>query len=113
MAELTDQLIATEEADAWTGFVLREVAEPGPAFAVLYDNVWAPGMELMSQLIGLVRRDADREACRLEALLLISSLTAFGIARPVALKFLAWPDAAGARYDQVMAAIFDRIERLA
>lgn len=113
MAALADQLMVTGEADAWTGFVLREVADPGPAFHILYDNVWSPGMELVSHLIVRARSGAiDLEAARVEGLLLISSLTAFGIGRPVALKYLGWPDSSGPRFDQVMTAMFARVDTL-
>ncbi|RYF98133.1 MAG: DUF1956 domain-containing protein, partial [Caulobacteraceae bacterium] len=38
---LAEQMMETREAEAWAGFVLREMAEPGPAFAILYEQVWA------------------------------------------------------------------------
>ncbi|HYE47316.1 MAG TPA: CerR family C-terminal domain-containing protein [Caulobacter sp.] len=113
MTALADQMMGVREADAWAGFVLREIAEPGPAFPVLYGNVWAPGVELIAQLIGRATSGGDPEAARIEALLLISSLTAFGLARPVALRFLAWPDADGSRFDAVMRTIEAQIDRLA
>ncbi len=113
MAALADQLMVTGEADAWTGFVLREVAEPGPAFAILYESVWAPGMELVAHLIVRARAQAiGLENARIEALLLISTLSSFGIGRPVALKYLGWPDSAGPRFERVMDALSARIDAL-
>jgi len=113
MTALADQLMVTGEANAWTGFVLREFAEPGPAFAVLYEHVWAPGTELVAHLIIRARgQKISLEAGRIEALMLISSLSAFGIGRPVSLKFLGWPDSGDGRFDQVMAAVFARIDAM-
>lgn len=110
---LAEQLLATEEAQAWTGFVLREVAEQGPAFAILYEQVWAPGVELITRLISRAQGQAEpSEGARIEALMLVSSLSAFSVARPVALKQLDWPDAAGDRFTRVKQTLDAQIDRL-
>lgn len=110
---LAEQLLATEEAQAWTGFVLREVAEQGPAFAILYEQVWAPGVELISRLIGRALGEVEpSEGARIEALMLISGLSAFSVARPVALKQLGWADSTGDRFTRVKAILNGQIDRL-
>ncbi|ATQ44028.1 CerR family C-terminal domain-containing protein [Caulobacter mirabilis] len=110
---LAEQLLATEEAQAWTAFVLREVAEQGPAFAILYEQVWAPGVELITQLISrALAEPTPSEAARIEALLLLSGLSAFSVARPVALKQLGWSDSAGLRFDRVKRTLDAQIDRL-
>jgi len=108
---LAGQMVETRETEAWTGFVLREMAEPGPAFAILYEQVWAPGVDLVAYMIGLAG-GIDRESARIEALLLISSLSAFSIARPVALRYLDWDDAGGTRFAQVIRNLERRIDQL-
>lgn len=108
---LADQMMEAREAEAWAGFVLREMAEPGPAFAILYDQVWAPGINVVGYMIGLAG-GLQPKAAQIEALLLISSLSAFGTARPVSLKSLAWDDVGGERFERVMANLDRRIDEL-
>lgn len=111
IAALADQMMESREAEAWTGFVLREMAEPGPAFDILYGQVWAPGLDLIAYLIGVARGEGvSRKAARIEALLLVSSLSAFSTARPMSLKYLAWPDAGGERFARVMRIVDERID---
>lgn len=112
LGALAELLVGTRDAELWTGFVLRETAEPGPAFDILYGQVWAPGVELVAHLVGRVLPDAEPEAARIEALLMVSSLTSFSIVRPVALKYLDWPDAAGERLAAVRRIIDAQIDRL-
>lgn len=112
LGALAELLVGTREAEVWTGFVLREMTEPGPAFDILYGQVWAPGVELVAHLIGRVLPDLTIEAARIEAFLLVSSLTSFSIVRPVALKYLDWPDATGERLAAVLRILDGQIERL-
>lgn len=113
LGALAELLVGTQEAEQWTGFVLREMAEPGPAFDILYERVWAPGVELVALLLSHIRREtAAGEAARIDAFLLVSSVTTFSIARPVALKYLGWPDAAGERLAAVRAALDAQVDRL-
>ena len=101
------------EAEAWSGFVMREMAEPGPAFAILYEQVWAPGVSLVALLISQMQAGrANAGSARIEALLLISSLSVFSIARPVAQKYLgdhSDPD----RFRAILQAVEAQIDRLA
>lgn len=112
LGALAELLVGTREAEVWTGFVLREMAEPGPAFDILYGQVWAPGVDLIARLIGWILPDRPTEAVRIEAFLLVSSLTSFSIVRPVALKYLAWSDAGGERLAAVRRVIDGQIDRL-
>lgn len=96
-----------EDASLWTGFVLREMAEPGPGFAILYDELWAPGVELTATLIAQIRgRRTAEEPDRIRALLLQNSLGAFSANGPVSLKYLGWEGGYGER----MAAILTQLE---
>lgn len=108
---LAEQMVETREAEAWAGFVLREMAEPGPAFAILYEQVWAPGIHVVGYMIGLAA-GMKPQAARIEALLLISSLSAFSTARPVSLRSLGWDEVEGERFAAVMANLDRRIDAL-
>jgi len=90
---LVDLQIGNHESAIWMAFVLREIAERGPAFDILYDHLWAPGIDITADLISRIAGERARsQAAKLEALLLISSLSAFTITLPIALKYLDWPD---------------------
>lgn len=113
MGALAELLVGSPEAEIWTSFVLREMADQGPAFTILYEQLWAPGIALIANLISRARgEDAPSPSARIEALLLISSLTAFSTARPVALRYLAWPDTDGARFASVRHVIDEQIDRI-
>lgn len=113
LGTLAEQLVATQESEIWTAFVLREMAEHGPAFEILYEQVWAPGVELVARLIRQALGDKpSARAAHVEALLLLSSLSAFSIARPVALRSLGWRDASGARFAEIRRVLDAQIDRL-
>jgi hypothetical protein len=89
------------------------MADQGPAFAILYEQLWAPGVALTANLISRAMGErAASPAARIHALLLISSLTAFSTARPVALKYLGWPDASDARFASVRRVLDAQIDRI-
>lgn len=110
---LAQQLAAAQESESWTAFVLREMAEHGPAFDILYEQVWAPGVALVAHLIGQAQGGkTSARAAHIEALLLLSSLSAFSIARPVALRSLGWRDATGKRFAEIRQVLDAQIDRL-
>lgn len=111
MRALADQVVETREAETWAGFVLREMAEPGPAFDILYDYVWQPGVNIVGYIIGLASGLAPR-AAQLEALLMISSLSAFGASRPVSVRSLGWDEVGPGEFAQVIANLDRRIDEL-
>ncbi len=111
---LAELLVGAGQAEVWMAFVLKEMAEQGPAFGVLYGQLWAPGVELTAGLIARALGQAETgPAARLRALLLISSLSAFGAARPVSLKFLDWPDARGERFERLVEILDAQVDSLA
>jgi AcrR family transcriptional regulator len=89
IAALADVLVG--EARAWIQFVSRELRDPGPAFDVLYESLWRPGLLLASLLVarilGLTEPDTT---ARIQALLLISCLASFQSGRAIALRALRW-----------------------
>lgn len=107
--------LSTSEADAplWTGFVLREMGEQGPAFDILYGELWSPGVELTAMLIAQVRRRRSaQEADRVRALLLQASLTAFSSTAPVSFQFLEWPRQPGVRIEALLAELDAEIDAI-
>ncbi len=114
MAQLAALISGDDDTGLWTGFVLREMTEPGPAFEILYRELWQPGVELTAYLIARIGgRKAPNEADRVEALLLHASLTAFSTTRPVSLRFLGSAEDGGEHgLDLAIRSIDDRIDAL-
>lgn len=113
MGTLASLLVDHDEAEIWSAFVLREMAETGPAFAILYEQLWAPGIELTASLVSRAMGERNvSQAARIEALMLISSLSAFSTARPVSLRYLQWPDAGEVRFARVRRVIDAQIDRI-
>lgn len=84
-------LVGSREAERWTQFVAREVREPGPAFEIIYENLWRPGVDLTARLIArILGRPADDQGARIRALLLISSVMAFQPGRSISLRTMHW-----------------------
>ena len=93
MHGLVDTLVASTDAQVWSGFVAREMHAPGEAFAVLYERLWQPGTELAAQLIHAARGGRGGiETARLEAAMLISNLVAFTSGRRVTKKIMGWQE---------------------
>jgi AcrR family transcriptional regulator len=84
-------LVGSREAEGWAQFVTRELRDPGPAFAILYENLWRPGVSntarLMARILGVPEGDPG---ARIRALLLLSSLLAFQSGRSIALRTMGW-----------------------
>jgi hypothetical protein len=84
-------LVGSTEAERWAQFVARELREPGPAFEILYESLWRPGVELIGRLIArILGRPQSHPAARIQALLLISSLLAFQSGRSISLRTMHW-----------------------
>jgi AcrR family transcriptional regulator len=110
---LAEQLMADGEAALWTAFALREMADQGPAFDQLYAALWAPGIELTALLVARARGEAQPgEPARIQALTLISGLTAFSVARPVALRAMGWEAVDAGRFAQIRRELDAQVDRI-
>jgi AcrR family transcriptional regulator len=88
---LAQLLVGSTETAGWAQFVARELREPGPAFEILYETLWRPGVELTSRLIARVLGSSQEDsAARIQALLLLSSLLAFQSGRSISLRAMRW-----------------------
>jgi TetR/AcrR family transcriptional regulator, regulator of cefoperazone and chloramphenicol sensitivity len=84
-------LVGSKETERWAQFVARELRDPGPAFKILYERLWQPGIEITARLIARIAGSPDDEpAVRIQALLLISSLLAFQSGRSISLRTMRW-----------------------
>jgi len=88
---LAGLLVGSREVEGWAQFVTRELRDPGPAFAILYENLWRPGVLTTTRLIArILSVPEDDPAARIRALLLLSSVTAFQSGRSIALRTMGW-----------------------
>ena len=84
-------LVGSRKAARWTHFVARELRDPGPAFEILYANLWRPGVEITARLIARILGKLENDpAARIQALLLISSLPVFQSGRSMSLRAMQW-----------------------
>lgn len=109
LAGLARFLLSSDGAHHRTLFVQREMASPGPAFEILYAELWRPGIELAADLIARASggRLGTPEA-RIRAVLMIASLTGFQSGRPVIARTVEAKDQAAI----VMAALGEQIDAL-
>jgi AcrR family transcriptional regulator len=104
---LAGLLIGSREVEGWSHFVTRELRDPGPAFEILYQSLWRPGLELTARLIGCILGSSERDpAARIQSLLLISSLLAFQSGRSISLRAMHWT-AIGSEELTMIAAVLD------
>jgi AcrR family transcriptional regulator len=104
---LAGLLIGSREVEGWSHFVTRELRDPGPAFEILYQSLWRPGLELTARLIGRILGSSERDpAARIQSLLLISSLLAFQSGRSISLRAMHWT-AIGSEELTMIAAVLD------
>jgi TetR/AcrR family transcriptional regulator, regulator of cefoperazone and chloramphenicol sensitivity len=88
---LAGLLVGSQEAEHWAQFVARELRDPGPAFEILYENLWRPGVDVTARLVARVLGCSEHDpAARIQALLLISSLLAFQSGRTISLRAMRW-----------------------
>ncbi len=84
-------LVGSRKAARWTHFVARELRDPGPAFEILYANLWRPGVEITARLIACILGQPENDpVARIQALLLISSLLVFQSGRSMSLRAMQW-----------------------
>jgi TetR/AcrR family transcriptional regulator, regulator of cefoperazone and chloramphenicol sensitivity len=84
-------LVGTKEAQRWAPFVARELRDPGPAFEILYQRLWQPGVDVTARLVARVLGVPDTDpGARIKALLLISSVLTFQSGRSIALRTMRW-----------------------
>lgn len=84
-------IAAAPEQRLATDFVLRELSEQGPGYALLFEALWQPGILLVADLLARASgRAATGEADRTGALMLLAALTAFTTQAPVSLSIMGW-----------------------
>jgi len=106
-------LVGSTEAARWAPFVARELRDPGPAFEILYESLWHPGVELIARLIArILGRPQSDPAARIQALLLISSLLAFQSGRSISLRTMHWSNIGSKELAMVLSSLDAQIDAI-
>ncbi|TCS60672.1 CerR family C-terminal domain-containing protein [Varunaivibrio sulfuroxidans] len=86
-------VIASDEADKWARFIMREQMDPSEAFDILYDGVIKHFHGRCAALIGQVTgRPADDPETLLKTFTIIGQILVFRTTRAVVLRRLGWDD---------------------
>ncbi|ONF95408.1 HTH-type transcriptional repressor ComR [Sphingomonas jeddahensis] len=113
VAMLATMLLDTADDDGWMTFMMREMNGAGLAHDLMYRDLWEPGLALVAALVAAVQaRAAPVDEDKLEALLLLSSFSAFSTARQVSLDFGGWPRVDSALVAAIVARLEARIDAL-
>jgi TetR/AcrR family transcriptional regulator, regulator of cefoperazone and chloramphenicol sensitivity len=106
-------LIGSTEADRWAQFVARELRDPGPAFEILYESLWCPGIELVARLIArILGRSQSDPTARIQALLLVTSLLAFQSRRSISLRTMHWSSIGPEELAMVLSSLDTQIDAI-
>lgn len=107
LAALARFLLSSSTDQGRTLFVRREIASPGPAFEILYSELWLPGIEVTAQLLSRATSGRLSEpASTVRAVLMIASLTGFQSGRRVIARAAGDADPV----DEVIAALHEQID---
>lgn len=101
--------------DAWrfAGFVRDVLDTPGPAFDVLYDRLWQPGIELTALLIQRAGAGHVPDgAAKVRAIMMISSLIGFGSGPEVVARAIGSEAMDTSVRPQVLAVLEDQIDQI-
>jgi len=110
---LASFLVGSMEAERWAQFVARELRDPGPAFEILYANLWKPGVELTARLIArIMGRPESDPAARVQALMLISSLLVFQSGRKMPLRAMQWTSVGPKELAMILAGLDAQIDAI-
>jgi TetR/AcrR family transcriptional regulator, regulator of cefoperazone and chloramphenicol sensitivity len=110
---LAGLLVGSREVEGWAQFVTRELRDPGPAFTILYENLWRPGVLTVTRLIARILSVPEGDpAARIRALLLLSSVTAFQSGRSVALRTMGWSSIGAQQLELVVSGLEAEIDAI-
>ena len=106
MRALAILLTGSKEAPIWGRFIARQTNETSEGLKILQKQLWAPGIELVAQLISAIG-DHDATSARIRAIWLISNAMTFQGGHPILLKLTGWRQI-GADELNVLLSVIDR-----
>lgn len=106
-------LLTGPDPGRFAGFVREVLDTPGPAFDVLYDRLWQPGIELTGLLIQRASAGCiTSDAAKVRAIMMISSLIGFGSGPEVVARAVGAEATGAAVRSQVLAVLEDQIDQI-
>ena len=91
----------------------RELRDPGPAFEILYANLWQPGVEITARLIACIVDTPENDPTRrVQALLLISDLLVFQSGRSMSLRAMQWKAVGHEELAMVLSGLMAQIDAI-
>lgn len=112
MRRLVDMLATGSRNESWMDLMLREMGTPGPVHDYLYNNLWRPGLDLVTTLITRCRPGGLPDINDpVKALLLLAGLSAFSNFRLVSLKYLGFARVDEGARDALLTEIEGLIDR--
>jgi TetR/AcrR family transcriptional regulator, regulator of cefoperazone and chloramphenicol sensitivity len=106
-------LVGSQETQRWAHLVARELRDPGPAFEILYANLWRPGVDITARLIARILGSSESDpAARIQALLLISSLLVFQSGRSMSLRAMKWSAIGQKEFAMVLSGLTRQIDAI-
>jgi TetR/AcrR family transcriptional regulator, regulator of cefoperazone and chloramphenicol sensitivity len=101
------------DREVFASFVVRELNDPGPAFNIVFKELWYPGVTMVERLISLAKGETPgSEAARVHAVLLISSFTSFRAGQQLSLQVMNWRRFGKTERAAVVAALNSQIEAI-
>lgn len=113
MDALLDLVAGHDDAHRWAAFIARETSDPGPAYEVLYQRVWSPGVDITARLIAALRGALEpRPEDRVQTVLLIASVMAFQSGKSLSRRLMGWNAVGPAQRQLITEALRRQIDRL-
>ena len=111
MRNLAGLMMSSDDQSESAGFVEREMREPGLAHDYFYEHFWAPGIDLVTRLIGTAKGMANADdTCRVQAVMLISSFVAFTPGQSVSLQAMGWQTVGAPEAELVLQTLDNQID---
>jgi AcrR family transcriptional regulator len=99
--------------EVFANLVFRELNDPGPAFDIIYQDLWYPGVTLVAWLISQAKREKPgSEAARVHAVMLLSSITSFRAGQQLSLQVMNWRKIGKSERATIVAALHTQIEAI-
>jgi AcrR family transcriptional regulator len=91
VGSMVDFLLSGEEARPFVDFILREMSDPGPAFEVLYEELFCPIHMAVCRIWGTATgSDPESAETRIAVFAAIGQVVYFRLARPLIRRRLDW-----------------------
>lgn len=108
---LAEMIVASEDADRWASFIMREQMDPTPAFDILYGGVMKRLLDACAALIGrLLDRPQDDPDTLIRTFTIVGQILIFRTARAAAMRRLGWTSFSEGRLKRIRAVVRHQVK---